>query len=196
MLNVHLITPVHGNMRPELALFRESLAANEKRFALTLSYSDGQPVANNRNHIVQRFLERDGDYLCMIDSDNVPLFNPLDYVERDLDVIGFPYPTWRGNDEYPIRWFPHEPTGNGVVEIDEVGTGCILIAHRVLVHPDMRAPFMDEWDRDGLRTIGEDQSFCRRARKVGFRVFCDTSRICAHFKTLDVATLWRYINGR
>jgi hypothetical protein len=193
MTNVHVITPLHGEVRPELALFRESLGANDRRYSLTLSYSDAQPTANNRNQIVRRFLKQGGDYLLMIDSDTIPLFNPLDYVARDLDVLGFPVPTWRGNHDNPLPWHPCLPDGRGLVKIDWVSTACILIARRVLEHPALRGPFLDEWDADGVRTAGEDQSFCRRALEAGFKIWCDTSRMCAHFKVADMATVWRYM---
>lgn len=181
-----------GELRPELAMFRESLAVRERRYRLTLGYPSAQPIANNRNQIARRFLaDPEASYLLMIDSDVVPQFNPLDYVERDLDVIGWPTPTWRANDIPPVRWFPFAPTPAGLVEVDEVSTSCILIARRVLAHVDMRAPFQDAWDADGIRTAGEDQSFCQRAARAGFKIWCDTTRLCAHFKTLDLLTLWR-----
>lgn len=181
-----------GELRPELALFRESLIARERRYRVTLGYPSAQPTAHNRNQIARRFLrDAEAAYLLMIDSDVVPQFNPLDYVERGLDVIGWPTPTWRANDTSPLVWHPCPPDGKGLVGVEWVSTSCILIARRVLAHPDMRAPFHDMWDADGMRTAGEDQSFCRRAARAGFEVWCDTRRMCAHFKAVDLLTLWR-----
>jgi hypothetical protein len=111
---------------------------------------------------------------------------------HDLDVLGFPYPTIRINDDPPILWFPGPPSGKGLVEVEAVGGGCLLIARRVLEHPGMRAPFMNEWDADGLRTEPEDTSFCQRARICGFEVWCAMDRPVLHWKTVELVTVWKW----
>ncbi|NIM51631.1 MAG: hypothetical protein GTO22_20690, partial [Gemmatimonadales bacterium] len=72
------------------------------------------------NRIALATLESGADFLLKIDDDTVPLFNPLDYVGENKDVLGFPYPTWRANAEKPLIWFPREPDGGGLVEVPEV----------------------------------------------------------------------------
>lgn len=194
MKTVQIITPTRTEIRMELSLFREYLAARERRFRIMLGISEAQPVANNRNRIAWKMLADGADYVLMIDSDTVPRgFNPLDYVENDLDVLGFPNPTWRANDECPISWFPAPPSDAGLVEVEEMGGGCLLIARRVLEHPAMRGPFLDFWDADGLRIESEDQSFCRRAREAGFKVWCAMDRPIAHFKPVELTTMWEYV---
>lgn len=194
MAKVHVITPMRGTLRAELAQFREVLLASERRFELVIGLSDAQPCANNRNRIVKRFLEDEkADYLFTIDSDQCPAgFNPLDYVLHDLDIVGFPSPTVRINDDPPIRWFPGPPSDVGLVEVEDVSGGCLLVARRVLEHPGMRAAFSDEWDADGLRTCPEDSSFTRRARICGFEIWCAMNRRIYHWKVAEMATLWEW----
>jgi len=196
MKSVQIITPTRADIRMELAQFREYLAARERRYRIQLGYSDAQPIANNRNRIVRKMLADGADYLLMIDSDTVPMFNPLDYIERDLDVLGFPYPTWRANDENPIHWFPSPPSDVGLIEVEEVGGGCLLIARRVFEHTMMQGPFLDFWDEEGLRAEPEDLSFCRRVREAGFRVWCAMDRPLAHFKTVELVTVWQYLEAQ
>lgn len=199
---VHLVTLTRGMIRAELGVFREWLLLREllteRRYHLKLGISDAQPVANNRNRTALRVLEDEAvAFLCSIDNDSVPAgFNPLDYVERDLDVVGFPYLTWRANADPPLVWIPEEPGDRGLEEVDWLGGGCLLIARRVLEHPDMRGPFLDCWNSDGRRTMPEDINFCERARRAGFRVWCAFDRPLHHFKTVELLTLWRWINKR
>lgn len=196
---IQLIVPTRAQVRAELSIFREWLLMHELgrgRYELVLGYSDAQPVANNLNRIALRVLEdEETDYWLKIDSDTVPGCNPLDYVERDLDVLGFPCATWRANDDEPLIWFPAPPDGRGLVEVEGkgVGGGVLLIARRVLEHPAMRAPFLDEWDEDGLRTVPEDTTFCTRAMAAGFRVWCDMSKPMYHFKGAELLTLWNWV---
>lgn len=199
---VHVVTLTRGMMRAELGQFREWLllqeVLKEKRYHLLLGLSDAQPVANNRNRTALRILENEAvGYLCSIDNDSVPAgFNPLDYVERDLDVVGFPYLTWRANADPPLVWIPEDPAGRELEEVKVVGGGCLLIARRVLEHPDMRAPFLDCWDADGRRTKPEDYNFSWRARRAGFRVWCAFDKPLHHFKNVELLTLWRWINKK
>jgi len=191
--SVQIAVPTRADVRAELSQILTHLAANDHRYRLHLSVSDGQPIAHNRNMIAKRFLAAGVDYLLMIDSDAAPTGNPLDLVEQDLDVVGFPSPTWRANDPAPLVWNPCPP-GDGIVEVEWVSTSVILIARRVLEQPALRAPFCDEFDADGARTLGEDQTFCRRAREVGFRVWCAANQPACHWKTVELLTLWRWLS--
>ena len=190
-----------GTVATALHEWTMRIALTERRYQIRLHGSYDQPVANNRNQIVRRFLQADGDYLMMIDEDQAAGFNPMDFVAADKDIVGFPTPVWRTGHttpDDPIRWNvwiddeEGRPTGGAMkqgdrlVEVGGVGSGLILIARRVLAHPEMQAPFMDEWDEDGCRTASEDRTFCIRARKAGFKVWCAPHHTCGHFKTVDL----------
>jgi len=193
MTKILFATPTRGELRLEHAMFREHLLAQERRYSLQMHWANGYPAGSVRCKIVLTFLASDADYLLMLDSDQAPTTNPLDYVDRDLDVLTFPSPTYRGMDATtPIHWFPEaEDPERGVIEVDAGTTGCILIARRVMAHPSMRAPFLDEFNADGIFQYGEDQTFCRRARAAGFHVWCAMDTPIAHFKTAELLTLWR-----
>jgi hypothetical protein len=172
----------------------------DTRYRLTIEYPTDQPVANNRNGIVHRFLKGDDDYLYMNDDDVIPWRNPLDFVERDLDVLLFPCPIYKTEpqDGQPLRWNVQytvkgktikEDVGDGIRKIAAGGSGALLIARRVLEHPAMRAPFMDQYNEDGLRTNSEDLSFCDRAREAGFSVYAALCAPCSHNKPVDLLYL-------
>lgn len=186
----------------------------DRRHRIVLRYPSKKPIDNNRNAIVREFLEAPrGDFLLMVDADNTPSANPLDDVDLDLDVIGFPTPVWYLPPDkaciadWPIFWngMIDDPGGSGgwrenqhrhgIQEVDAVGTGCILIARRVL--ETVKPAFVREWDPEwGTQVIGSDFLFCRRVREAGFRVFCDYDRPCNHFKERNLAEIWQLMASR
>jgi hypothetical protein len=65
----------------------------------------------------------------------------------------------------------------------------VLIARRVLEHPDLRAPFAYRYDEDGIKIWEEDSVFCYRARNAGFQIWSALSHPCGHIKEVDLADL-------
>lgn len=196
MIGVHVMTATRGNPRVEHALFREWLIYSEKRFKLAFGYVSGYPAASTKNKIVLNFLaDSEADYLLMIDDDQTPTNNPLNYVEYDKDVLGWPYPSVRTSEEKPIVWYPKEPEmETPMVRAEVVGGGGLLIARRVLQHPAMKAPFLDVFDENGLFKTGEDYNFCRRAAKAGFTIWCALDSPLLHIKPVELYTVWRAYN--
>jgi GT2 family glycosyltransferase len=178
-------------------------------FSLTIDIVAGDPVDRGRNLICQNFLKSDADYLLMLDDDVVPTPNVLEMARQDKDVIGgLYYANLPGPGYYSIAYTTDTPpeTGaararlgigrdienTGIIEVALLATGCMMIHRRVL--EGLEEPFfvmeMDETIR--WITDSEDFSFCRKARKAGFRVWLDTGVTCGHIKTLDMreSILW------
>jgi hypothetical protein len=76
--------------------------------------------------------------------------------------------------------------GEGIKEVQWGGTGMVLIARRVLEHPDLRAPFAYRYNEDGIKIWEEDSTFCYRARKAGFRIWSALSHPCGHVKDVNL----------
>lgn len=160
----------------------------------------GTPISSNRNAIVKRFLETDCDFLLMLDNDVVPLHNPCELAYLDCDVIGSPALvfgpgktlTWvayvassSDPDKYRAIDIDSVDDAHDTVEVDIVGTGCILIKRHVL--EGIKMPFHSEFDADGIQTYSTDFAFCRRAKRLGYKVYTTTHRRCKHFKTSDLS---------
>lgn len=217
MARVHVVTLNMGDVRVEQAMFREWLALSERRHDLVMRYSPGagfvryadgrlepwkpilsefttRPIDANRNKIVVEFLaDEAAEFLLMIDSDQMPQFNPLDYVDNDFDILGWPYPTSRVTGDNIIPWFPCEPEpGDGVVKSEVIGTGCILIARRVFEHPALASPFRFDYHENGTLRLSEDYGFCIRAREAGFTVWADLDHWVLHWKTAEMRQLWKW----
>lgn len=81
----------------------------------------------------------------------------------------------------------YAPLGNGVVEVDWVGSGGMLI-HRDVIDAVEWPPFVDVWEEGrGVRSEGHDVHFCTRAKAKGFRIFVDTSVKSSHGKFVYIS---------
>lgn len=182
-----------GDIRPELALVLQELPQQNK-YELHITYPASKPITQNRNKIVQDFLARpEFDYLIMIDSDNVPTDNLLDLVDYQKDIIGVwycgfqknmivPFCMDRGKDGlYTVKDL-HDK--KGLIECDAVGTGVIVIKREVL--ENLKFPFRNEYDEDGIKLWGLDFNFCRRAKELGYKVYCHLDHIASHWVTMDL----------
>lgn len=165
-----------------------------------------KPYVHNLHLTVKDFLDQGYDYLLLMDDDNPPTNNPLDLVELDHDIIGLPTPVWHSGkpgdrpyfynamrelrDDFGcfLGYYPvgdrGEPRPTGLVECDAVGTGCVLIARRVL--EAIQAPFMRHWTEEGLAEVGNDFAFCQCAKASGYKIWAHFDYICQHFNTLEL----------
>jgi GT2 family glycosyltransferase len=70
---------------------------------------------------------------------------------------------------------------HGLEDVELSGAGCVLLSRKVCekMHPLWR------WDidkKDGMPAQGDDFAFCRRARRLGFKVWCAWDYPCQHFR--------------
>ena len=173
---------------------------SDRRYEKKVIRPTHNPYENNLHHIVKEFIQREFDFWLNIDADNPPIRNPLDLVDLDLDVVGLPTPVWHSEKfgERPVYWNgydyvpeedaykEHDPR-DGLQRVDAVGTGCILISSRVFHDGEMRkAPFRRQYHEDDTVHKGNDLSFCERARKRGFEVWCHYEYPCMHFNELEL----------
>jgi hypothetical protein len=178
-----------------------------------LIYDDtsDKPTDNCRNQIVKRFLEHDADYLLFLDADNPPMKSPLELVGLDKDILALPTPIWyskvaeKNKGERPIvwncfdfvdttgGWREHVPK-EGLQEIDAAGTGCMIIARRVLER--VRPAFYREWTKDGTVSVGSDLLFCKRAKEAGFRCWAHYDYPAMHFKERELVEIHQLLMAR
>jgi hypothetical protein len=157
------------------------------------------------------FLNSDAEWFLNIDSDNPPTANPLELIALDKDVIGVATPVYHcdakkpGDRPYYLNAYK-EAVGEvgykefqpqtGIQEVDAVGTGCFLVARRVLEDPVMRqAPFHRTTDSAGRVEFGNDINFCRRAKQRGFSIWCDFRSPCQHFVEIEMLEAIRAFKG-
>jgi hypothetical protein len=78
--------------------------------------------------------------------------------------------------------FPIKEHGTGLMQVDYVGAGCLLISRKVL--ETLQYPWFF-WSRNDPRIplkerISEDLYFCKKAREAGFQIYLDASVRCLH----------------
>ena len=184
-----------GWLRTELTALLLKILSINIIYDVYIEYPRLKPIQHNRNDIVKRFLQTNRDFLLMIDSDIVPTKNPLDLVQYNKDVIGLPCPTWKENevtwlvmDKVEGGWQMSSKLNNkGLVEVDAVGSGAILIKRKVL--ENIKEPFSVLWDKDGLMDTGLDILFCEKAKKKDFSIYFHSEYTCSHFMDFDYLRL-------
>ena len=182
-----------GMIRADLAQTINMIVQNDS-YRIRLSYPNGKPICNNRNTIVQKFLAtKSADYLMMIDSDIVPPPNILNIVDFKKDIItllmfvqqkGMIIPLFLKRNKDGVYDAGDYLNKSGLQEADATGTGCIVISRKVL--ETIKHPFENVYDADGVKTLGNDLSFCQRAKKEGFGVWVHLDYICGHIAKLDL----------
>ncbi len=129
------------------------------------------------------------------------MFNPLNLVPLDKDIVGAAYPQWREGDIYWIAldkvidgYKPIPPNRRiGLQPVDAVGTGCICIKRIVLEH--VKAPFERKWSEKGIQLLGQDFYFCEKSKRAGFEVWVDWEKICDHMKTISLVSVLKLLGG-
>lgn len=189
----------------------------DPRFAVTFIAPTNKPYVHNLHKVVTDFLDGGFDFLVSLDDDNPPQRNPLDLCELDLDVVGCPTPVWHCDtsrpDDRPYYFNAlREVVGEdglagfkpidsdpgfrpaGLQKCDAVGTGCVVIARRVLEkladqaleRGPQESPFFRRWDNHGHVVMGNDYAFCQRVRAAGFSVYAHFDYLCEHLNEIPV----------
>lgn len=212
---VLLSIPTSGRLDKTVALAVLDIALSERRMHGDIVMPTDRPYESNLNQIVLDVLEKRYDFWCSIDDDNAPTRNPLDLALLNLDVVGCPTPVWHNTKPGDRPWYlnaydergdPLSPTGgwnehkpwNGLQEVDAVGTGCFIVARRVLERIDP-GPFMRIWSKTGIAEVGNDLAFCYRAKRAGFKIWAHYDYRCHHrkevFDLLEMIEAMEQIRG-
>jgi SAM-dependent methyltransferase len=205
--SVSIAIPNRGWLHMATALQVFTQLWQDPRFIVHFDHWSPQPVDVARNTQCKAFLERGDDFLLFMDSDNPVASgkNPLDNIPLDLDIVVYPTPMWKMSaprfvsGSIPMLWNGlvgsaikgvYRPSEErvGLKEIDAGGTGCMLIARRVI--EAVQPPFIRKLSDDGTAELGSDIYFCERAREKGFKVWCDWTRPCDHFKEINLTSMW------
>jgi GT2 family glycosyltransferase len=191
-MNVLVAVLTLGNCRTEVASALLKLQ-KDGRHNVDIGFFTDVPGESNRNRICKKVVEEGYDYVLMIDNDNPPISNPLDLIDLRKDVIALPTPTakngeliWVVGKEFDdgIKCYLLNNKQEGLEEVDAVGSGCLLLSRKVL--EEVKAPFMREWNDDGVAVTGQDFAFCKRAKKAGFKIYAHWDYVCSHFKEIDL----------
>lgn len=162
----------------------------DQRHEKQILFIDRRPVDFARNAIVKFFLQKDFDYLLMMDHDNPCIKNPLDLIDYRKDIIFCPTPTLV-DKKLRVNTAPlQKPVG--LYKVQKAGTGCVLISRKAL-ETIPKPLFKFKLDKEGMLKIGEDIDFCNKAKKAGFELYAHADYQCRHFYEVD---MWDIINDK
>ena len=171
--------------------FCQSLAVmNKVGDECGIAFQVGSLIYTSRNKLAMMAIEKECDYVLWLDSDMV---FPNDVLERLLELKG------KGDiitGVYYRRVEPYHPVLFKNLEIDDdkcvcddeydvkdepfevaaCGFGCVLTPTSVLI--DVLARYGDLFSP--IAGIGEDLSFCWRARQCGYRIIADPTFYLGH----------------
>lgn len=191
------------------ALIAMALDFGRDKIRLDMAIGDSK-IEHARNRLAHKFLETDAKWMMMIDDDIIPCIGRPAWfrywVQAARNLADLPLQRHvlhrligAGKTLVGASYFGRQEGGalmasdqtlaprarvyeDKVVEVDWVGTGCILIHRKVF--EDIRAKFGDElkinvpdYDYDYFRPFdsahGEDVSFCIRAKQAGHKTHLD-----------------------
>lgn len=154
----------------------------------------GMPFDMARNTGCLKLLELGWEWLYFLDDDIIaPPDTIIRLINHNKPIISGLYYR-RYNPLAPVmlkdspngpQWITEYPTG--LVEVDFVGSGCLLIHRDVLkaLPPLSNRCHWFDWrcdrtDLTHLERTSEDFTFCKHARNHGFKIIVDTSIQCQH----------------
>lgn len=179
--------------------FAQSLATLNKPAGHTaVSFICGSLIYDARNKLAAQALKMEADYIMWFDSDMVfdgdTLLTLLKTMEDyDADIVSGIY--FRRSSPYtPVAfetldivddkavWTDYTGELTGVHEVGAVGFGCVLMKTDVVF--DVYAKYGDCFSP--ICKLGEDLSFCWRARQLGYKVLLNTDVKCGHIGHVTV----------
>lgn len=176
------------------APFAQSLAMIQKtEDNVACSFQMGSLIYTSRNNLALQAMKAEFDYMLWLDSDmvfqqdllvqmkqtmdergldfltglyfrRVPPFTPVLFDQLDIDENGI------------CTWTDFKDVPEGLFKVGGCGFGCVLIKTDVLF--DVQAKFGEMFNP--IANMGEDLSFCWRARQCGYDIWCDPSLVCGH----------------
>jgi hypothetical protein len=182
-MKILICIPYTGYVAPQAAysLIPMACHARNKGVSVDMLPIGLSLVYTAREEAVKAFLQGEYDSLLFVDSDMVvPVDLLTKLIEADKDIVsalafkrtpGYEPCIFKECNEQDAKFYLDYP--KGLTEIEGVGMACTLIKRRVFETVPQPWYFPH-------KVLGEDLSFCVRARAAGFRIYCDTTLISGH----------------
>ena len=144
-------------------------------------------VHKNRNDIVEEALKKDYTHIFFIDSDMC--FSPKileRLLSRDKDIVAGDYNKRNLNKESVVKLLKNDIIKGKYTELFEcesAGTGCMLI--KTDVFKNIPKPYFAFSDDIQKEEVGEDTFFCLKAKRYGYKIYCDP--------TIEIGHIGEYI---
>lgn len=168
------------------AQFAQSLAMLNKVGECAITFQIGSLIYHSRNELARKAVEMGAEYVFWLDSDM--LFDPNTLTdmmqtlhEKKLDILTGLYfrrvapftpvlfDQLTFDEKGVCHWSNFDRIPDELFEVGGCGFGCVLMRTEVFFavvekFGNMFAP---------IGNVGEDLSFCWRARECGYKIYCD-----------------------
>lgn len=191
------------------ARFAQSLSMLRKVGHCAIAFQIGSLVYMSRNELAKRAMDIGADYVLWLDSDMV--FDPdlleklMEDMKDGVDIVSGVY--FRRTPPFtPVMYdklevdtednpvfteFTDLPTE--MFEAGGIGFGCVLMRTDVIT--TVFATYLQMFDP--MKGMGEDISFCYRARQCGYKVWVDPRVQCGHVtKTIVDVNFYKAYHGK
>lgn len=176
------------------APFAQSLAMIQKtEDNVACAFQMGSLIYTSRNNLSLQAMKTEFDYMLWLDSDMVFQQDLLIRMKQTMDEKGLDFLTGLYFRRVPpftpvlfdqldiaedgsCTWTDWKDVPEGLFKVGGCGFGCVLIKTDVLF--DVQTKFGELFNP--IANMGEDLSFCWRARQCGYDIWCDPSLVCGH----------------
>lgn len=194
--------PQHGNvlcaiLNTEAVTFTWSIGLRNLIIPGPVIGLSGMPFDHARNAACMRCLEGDFDYIFFLDSDVIPPNDAvLRLMQHNQPIVSGLYFRRSPPVGIPVMikngvWL--QQFLEGLIEVDRVGSGCLLIHRSVLENfkPQRKSKHWFDWRVDMRGSEGnnpafdegclsEDFTFCKSCIEQGWKILVDTTIKCLH----------------
>lgn len=177
------------------APFAQSLAMIRKPDGddVACSFQMGSLIYTSRNNLALQAFQVEADYMFWLDSDMVFQQDLLVDMKREMDEKGLDFLTGlyfrrtppftpvlfdqlEIDEEGACTWTDYKDVPEGLFKVGGCGFGAVLIKTDVLFEVQSKYNGMF----NPIANMGEDLSFCWRARQCGYDIWCDPSMVIGH----------------
>lgn len=191
-MKVFIAIPCMDTLSARFAQCLVNLVNNKHDFDVEVGFHIGSLVYDSRNKLAERAINSDCDYILWLDSDMTFMPDTLDIMVKELEdnnyeILAGMY--YRRRPPFTPTLFKElriMPTGTVAREFDEIpeeifevagcGFGCVLMKRNVLWNVLCNHGYMFS----PIDNVGEDLSFCWRARMCGHKIYCDPTIALGH----------------
>lgn len=191
-MKVFIAIPCMDTLSARFAQCLVNLVNSKHDFEVEVGFHIGSLVYDSRNKLAERAINSDCDYIFWLDSDMTFMPDTLDIMVKELEdnnyeILAGMY--YRRRPPFTPTLFKElriMPTGTVAREFDEIpeeifevagcGFGCVLMKRNVLWNVLCQHGYMFS----PIDNVGEDLSFCWRARMCGHKIYCDPTIALGH----------------
>lgn len=159
--------------------------------------------AHVRNNLSIQAMNEGCTCLAMLDTDQeyapdtlMKLFNNPAWKRPETAMVGGlvykrhkPYTpvVRRGPDpDHYVLPSKEELDSGKTIEIDGIGSGCVVVKTEFLLDAQSMYPWFKEVISQRGKRVSEDFNFCYKLRRLGYRIYCDTSVNITHWTRMGI----------